>query len=62
MTADTQAGDGDQVVDDGFGNVVVRCGDGCTLHVVRPGRFQCNSDAPACPDRLDVAGVPHATT
>jgi len=38
-------------IDDGHGNRWQRCGSGCDLHVVRPGKVQCNVTSDDCPDR-----------
>lgn len=39
----------DGEVSDGFGSTWSRCGDGCTLAVVRPGEADCDQSGPACP-------------
>lgn len=35
-----------RIVEDGFGSQWLKCGPGCTLHVVRPGKVQCECDSP----------------
>ena len=37
-------------VEDGFGSVWVKCSSDCGLHVVRPGKAQCDCDAPVMDD------------
>lgn len=37
-------------VDDGHESAD-KCGPDCTLHVVRPGKFQCNGDGAKCPNK-----------
>lgn len=44
------------IVSDGFGNEVVLCGVKCSLHVVRPGKFQCDRSDMNCFDRGDQDG------
>lgn len=34
-----------RIVKDGFGSEWLRCGPGCDLHVVRPGKAQCNCES-----------------
>lgn len=36
-------------IHDGFGSCWDRCGDDCDLHIVRPGKAQCNEDGVNCP-------------
>ena len=44
-------GAGGEAVEDGFGNVALKCDEpACDLHVVRPGKFQCNAVGPLCPN------------
>lgn len=41
-------------ISDGFGTEWERCGPGCDLHVVRPGKVQCNCTADQCPNVHDA--------
>jgi hypothetical protein len=41
-------------VNDGFGSSWVKCGKGCDLQVVRPGKVQCNGRGESCWDEQDV--------
>lgn len=41
----------DDTIDDGFGNAWVRCGSDCDMHVVRPGKAQCNAGGVNCPTK-----------
>lgn len=38
-------------VEDGFGSSWPRCGAKCSLHVLRPGKSDCNEDGPNCPSK-----------
>ena len=41
---DHAVGCNDEVVEDGFGSTWAKCGPGCDLHVVRPGKAQCDCE------------------
>ncbi|MDQ6524308.1 hypothetical protein RB608_11885 [Nocardioides sp. LHD-245] len=47
----TTTSEGATEIEDGFGGYWTTCGTGCDLHVVRPGKTQCNGGSDACPDR-----------
>ena len=53
---DHARGRDDEVVEDGFGSTWVKCAAGCTLHVVRPGKAQCDCEARQRQHTLSTGG------
>lgn len=43
-----------QPVEDGLGGLWPKCSENCSLHVVRPGKVQCNRDCAECPSREET--------
>lgn len=43
-----------EIVEDGFGGSWVKCGPGCDMHVVRPGKVQCNCSKNSQSQRNDL--------
>jgi hypothetical protein len=41
-------------IEDGFGSRWPLCGPYCDLHVVRPGKVQCDQRGAWCPDRREA--------
>jgi len=47
----------ENMIEDGFGSVWKKCGSNCSLHVVRPGKTDCNCTGKNCPNKKEVSNV-----
>jgi len=51
LTRCTPASREGATIDDGHGSRWPKCGPGCSLHIVRPGKVQCDQDCAECPNK-----------